>query len=189
MRFLAPVFVFALLFGLSFPLTAAEKKPTDAKVIAGVEMAPTPKGWQTAPPKNKMRAAQWVIPPSEGSGAAGEVVVFYFGPGQGGGAKDNIERWKRRMTAADGSPVQGEVSQREVAGMKVTELIAFGTYAAGMPMPGFKPEQRPDYGLVGVVLEGAEGNLFIRLTGPKPLVDAQLPSFQKWIDGAKKAKS
>lgn len=189
MRFVSPYLTLVLVACLSLPMSAAEKKKADpnTKVIAGVALAKVPQGWQTAPPKNKMRAAQWIIPPAGESGTAGEVVIFYFGPGQGGAAKDNIERWKRRMTAADGGPVQGEVSQRDVAGMKVTELIAFGTYAAGMPMPGFKPELRPDYGLVGVVLEGAQGNLFIRLTGPKTLVEAQLPAFQKWIDEAKKA--
>lgn len=181
--------VLAAMLGTALLSPAAEDKtkPKGPPVVAGAQLAAVPKGWKSAPPKNKMRAAQWTIPAAEKGGAAGEVVIFYFGPGQGGGAKDNIERWQRRMTAADGGEVKGDVSQRDVAGMRVTELIAYGTYAAGMPMPGFKPEQRTNYGLVGVVLEASGGNIFIRMTGPKALVDAQLPAFQKWIDGTKKA--
>jgi len=185
---------FALLGLLASPAAAAPKKKDadPALTVAGVTFAPAPKNWSPVKPANQMRAAQWTVAPPKPEKdapelAPGEVVVFYFGPGQGGGPKDNLERWRRLMTAPDGSQVQGEASQRDVAGMRVHEIVLYGTYAAGMPRPGFKPTLKPNQGFVGVVIETSEGNVFLRFTGPKELVKAQLADFEKWLDTAKKA--
>ncbi|MEM1060636.1 MAG: hypothetical protein AAGK14_15600 [Verrucomicrobiota bacterium] len=188
-----PSFVaLTLLLAIAAPAAAAPASSSSGVTVAGVTFAPVPKNWTAQPASSQMRAAQWTVAPPKADKDApglepGEVVVFYFGSGQGGGPKDNIERWQRRMQAADGSPVTGEVSQRVVDGMRLHVLVAYGTYAAGMPMPGFKPTLKPDYGLVGVVIETREGNVFVRFTGPKALVKANLEAFETWLAASKKA--
>ena len=44
----------------------------------------TPSGWQSVPPANAMRKAQYTVPAAGGDMETSECVVFYFGPGQGG---------------------------------------------------------------------------------------------------------
>lgn len=144
--------------------------------------------WQSATPTSAMRAAQWTIPPRKSGTDSGEVVLFYFGAGQGGDAQSNVQRWLKTMSAPTGGRAEGEMKERTVSGMKVTEVVVYGTYASGMPMSGVPPMPKAGYGLVGVIIEGPQGNLFIRLIGPEALVKAQLPAFRQFIDSAKVAK-
>ena len=50
----------------------------------------TPADWVARPPSSAMRKAQYRVP---GEAGDAECVVFYFGPGQGGDAMANAERW------------------------------------------------------------------------------------------------
>ncbi len=155
--------------------------------VAGVTFK-APGSWQTVTPNSPMRVAQWTIPARKSGTDAGEVVLFYFGAGQGGDAQSNVQRWLKTMAAPTGGRAEGEMKERTVDGMKVTEVVAYGTYASGMPMAGVPPVPKPDYGLAGVIIEGPQGNLFVRLIGPEPLVKAQLANFRQFVDSAKTAK-
>jgi hypothetical protein len=156
-----------------------------------------PAKWTAEPAENSARAGQWLVaapsaqPASSAAAGAptaadeGEVVVFYFGPGTGGTAQENIEAWRGTIHDAAGHPVAGEVKTRLAGGFKVTELVAFGAYDDPVPMAGMPPVVRAGYGLAGAVLEEPQGNIYWRLTGPAPLVTATLPLFRKMIDGVK----
>ena len=48
-----------------------------------------------------MRAATYT---TGGDAEPGEVAVFYFGPGQGGGVQANIDRWIGQFPAKTGAP-------------------------------------------------------------------------------------
>jgi hypothetical protein len=174
-------FIFLWLVMCAVAMAQPEFKVADVQFVA-------PSSWSSETPASNMRAAQWSIHPLRKSEAAGEVVVFYFGLGQGGDAEANIQRWLGTMTTPKGGPVNGDVQKRTVNGLKVTEVTAYGTYASGMPMAGVPPVPKLNFGLVGAVIEGPQGNLFVRMTGPDRLVKAELPSFQKFIDSAKTAK-
>jgi hypothetical protein len=50
----------------------------------------TPEAWIEETPSSGMRRAQYRV---TGEAGDGECVVFYFGPGQGGDAQANAERW------------------------------------------------------------------------------------------------
>ena len=59
--------------------------------FAAVLLAPgldydVPDGWETVQTSSRMRLAQWALP-GDGDEAA-EVVIFFFGPGQGGGRNE-----------------------------------------------------------------------------------------------------
>jgi hypothetical protein len=45
-----------------------------------------PEGWQAEKPNSNMRVAQYKLPKAEGDSADAELVLYYFGQGQGGSA-------------------------------------------------------------------------------------------------------
>jgi len=52
-------------------------------------------------------------------------------------------------------------------------------------LPGIPPMAKPNYGLLGTVIENPAGNIYWRFTGPEPLLTATLPLFNKMIDSVK----
>jgi len=162
--------------------------------VAGLKFT-IPAKWLPMPADNPARVGQWLIPPPHGQGEAGELVVFFFGPGSGGSAKENIDAWIATMSNADGHPAAADVKTHQTASVnsmptyKISQVAIFGTYNQAIPLPGVPPRARPNYGLLGAVVENPQGNIycniFWRLTGPEPLVTATLPLFNKIIDSVK----
>ena len=52
-----------------------------------------PDGWVSESPSSKMRVAQYKLPKAEGDAEDASLVVYYFGPAQGGSVDANIDRW------------------------------------------------------------------------------------------------
>lgn len=160
------------LYGPSFP-------------VAGLKFT-VPSKWQSEPVDNPSRAGQWRVPLAHGmEGEGGEVVVFYFGKGIGGTPKENIEAWIRTVLPAEGQPAGNEIKHHEIAGLKITQVVIFGTYNQVISTPGLPPISKPNYGLLGAVIEGPQGNIYWRFTGPEALITANLPLFNKVIDSVK----
>ena len=87
------------------PAAPASNSSGDSKTARFLGLtAPKPATWMEQTPARKMRAATYSVPGPEGREAA-EIVVFYFGPGQGGPVQANIERWQSQFKPApDGTP-------------------------------------------------------------------------------------
>ena len=64
----------------------------DLKVKVSEQTFTKPAAWKSEKTASKMRAAQFSVPGKAGEEAA-ECVFFYFGPGAGGGAQANLQRW------------------------------------------------------------------------------------------------
>ena len=64
-------------------------------------------------------------------------MLFFFGPGQGGSAEQNVERWTGQFTQPDDKPSKDAavVTIRTVNGLKQTSVDVAGTYKP-MPMGG-----------------------------------------------------
>jgi hypothetical protein len=144
-----------------------------------------PTKWQIEPVESPARGGQWRVPPLHGEGEGGEVVAFYFGPGVGGTAKDNIEAWIGTMFNAEGHPAAAEIKHHETGGLKISQVVIFGTYNQVVSLPGVPPVLKSNYGLLGAVIENQQGNIYWRFTGPEALVTATLPLFNKVIDSVK----
>jgi hypothetical protein len=147
-----------------------------------------PERWIAEPPADDVRAGQWRIPAAHDAAPGTddvELVVFYFGPGLGGTAQENLDGWRGTIRDAAGQAVAGVVTTRQSGGFKVTELVAAGTYRDPAPMAGLPPVGRPGYELAAAVLESPKGNLYWRLTGPEAAVTAALPLFRRAIDSVK----
>lgn len=157
-------------------------------VLAGVAFTP-PADWQDLGPSN-MRVAQYRLPPVGGDSAPGEVNVFYFGPASGGGVDANLQRWIGQMVMPDGSDpaAAAQRSTFTADGMAGHIVTLDGTYkSGGGPMMGGETKLLEGYRLVGVVLEGPEGSLFFKLTGPVATAKAMEAQLLPMMQGAKKA--
>lgn len=135
-----------------------------------------PAGWVEQQPTSSMRKAQFQVP---GSGGAAELVVFYFGPNQGGDAMSNAERWAGQFQTPEGAPAvdQMKTEQREFGGMKTLFTEVEGVYRNTM----VSPEAFPNYKLLGAVVEGPDANWFFKLTGPAATVEENRDAFLAFL--------
>ena len=159
----------------SAPAPASPAAPADGAVrVAGIELAP-PGEWRRETPSSPMRAAQFTIPGGTDE-KDGSVVVYYFGNGQGGGVAENVERWRGQFSDPSGKPPRSTVTTEEHNGIKTTVVRAEGTYASGMPMGPSTPEK--GFALWGAILEGPQGAVFVKATGPAPVIAREASRFE-----------
>ena len=141
-----------------------------------------PTGWESVPVASQMRKAQLKVVDSKTKEAA-DVIFFHFGQGDGGGTKANVERWLSQFQEPR-DKINAKSEEVTVGKHKVTYVQAEGTYMSGMPGAASTP--MADYGLLGAIIESDQGNVFIRMTGPKKLVKASQKDFKKMVEGAVK---
>lgn len=138
-----------------------------------------PAGWQSEQPSSSMRMAQAKIP---GPGGPGDLVVFYFGPGGGGGVEANIERWVGQMEVAAGTQPQQETF--DANGYRVTLVDVEGTLLPSTMGTGPETPQ-PDSRLIGAVVEGPGGPWFFKATGPEATIAAERDNFLAMLRGVR----
>lgn len=132
----------------------------------------TPEGW-TEKPGSPMRDVNFTF----GENGEGECYVARL-PGSGGGLAANVNRWRAQMGAAP-------LSDEEVAALPTRPL--FGQPARFVAVDGpFSPgmgsnETFPDYRLVGLILSADAGAVFVKMTGPKPLVEENGAAFDQFV--------
>jgi hypothetical protein len=132
----------------------ATPAPADAAPANGPGVVWTvPKSWVEGPPRS-MRLATYAIKDAE-------CAVFYFGPNQGGAVDDNIDRWSGQF---QGSP-NPKREERTVRGMKLTRVEIDGTFLS--PGTDMKSQGNlPGYRMLGAIVQGPQGPVFFKLTGP-----------------------
>jgi hypothetical protein len=161
--------------------------PAGGVTIAGVTFQP-PAAWKDVGASG-MRQAQFRLDPVEGDSAEAEVNVFYFGAESGGGVEANLVRWIGQMSLPDGGN-PADVAKRgsfTADGMAGHIVSVDGTYKSGGGRPmGGGGEELPGYRLVGVVIEGPQGSLFFKLTGPETTARAMEGDLLAMVQGAKK---
>ena len=139
-----------------------------------------PAGWRREQPSSGMRLAQAVVP---GESGPGELAVFHFGAGQGGGVEANFERWLGQVEQAKGAvPERGDFA---VNGFKASWIDARGTLLPSnmgsgptTPQPGFR--------LLGAVVEGEGGPLFFKVTGPEATLAKEREAFFGLLRGVRR---
>jgi hypothetical protein len=142
-----------------------------------------PPAFKRVPPSNPMRKASYVVPRAPGDAEDGELTVFYFGAGQGGGTDANVDRWVKQF--ADVKPSDVRRADREANGLRQhTVELDSGTFSSGMAMGGTgKP--KPNFGLLGGIVEAPTGAYFFKLTGPSKTVAQAKADFYKLLDSIK----
>lgn len=136
---------------------------------------PIPPEWSLdASAASAMRLATYVARSAGASGDDPTIVFYYFGPGQGGTAEQNLLRWSRLVLSESGEPTQPDIEAFDVGPLRVTTATLKGTYLQGPPGGATAP--RRDWALVGAVVEGGPaGSIFARLVGPREAALAQRP--------------
>jgi hypothetical protein len=138
-----------------------------------------PADWDRGEPSSQMRVAQASIP---GEGGAGELAVFHFGAGQGGGVDANIARWIAQMEMPEGAVPKRDTFA--VGPYKVTWVDVSGTLKASQMGMGPKTDQS-NYRLFGAVIEGPGGPWFFKATGPDKTMAAQRDAFLAMLHSAR----
>jgi len=127
-----------------------------------------PAHWTTGPEKS-MRLATYVVNDAE-------CAVFYFGPNQGGGVDENIDMWASQF---EGSP-NPKREVRTVAGIKITRVEIDGAYLS--PGADMKPTgAKPGYRMLSAIVQGPQGMVFFKFTGPLATVKAATKDFDAML--------
>ncbi|MGI9239745.1 MAG: sulfatase family protein, partial [Verrucomicrobiales bacterium] len=154
---------------------ASEKKKvreTQEFAVAGKKFA-APAGWKKEQPTSNMRKAQFRTGETE-------IVVFYFGAGQGGGTQANVARWMKQFKDPSDQAASSESIGKEKT--KVTTVTAKGTFLSGPPFGQKVP--KPGYALRGAIIELADGPVFIKMTGPEAEVAKAAEEFDLTVRSA-----
>jgi hypothetical protein len=142
-----------------------------------------PAGW-TDEGAREMRIASYSVPGK--NGGAAECAVYYFGPGQGGTPDANIQRWMGEFE----KPEEPQRSTSTVHGFRVTRARIRGAYrshgggmGAGMGgnPQGAAEAPQADQELMGAIVEGPQGLVFFKLTGPQATIDGAAGDFDRMI--------
>lgn len=167
---------------LVFLASLAGTPPALSAAEAGGVKFDAPTAWTSAP--KPMRTANYTIPAAPGDSQDGEMAVFYFGPGQGGGVDANVRRWLGQFVNPDGSPLTADSadrSEREVNGLRVTVLDVSGTYLF-KPFPmAPRATPMPRYRMLAAIVQGPDAPIFFKLTAPAKTAAAAEPDFRKVI--------
>jgi hypothetical protein len=154
-------------------LTAAISLLADSG--AGIRWT-VPASWKSQE-QRPMRLATYTVPED------GECGVYYFGAGQGGSVQANMDRWIGQFQQADGKPSKdaAKVGNRTIHGLKVTTVDVSGAYTG---MGGPRAAQGPPkagYRLLGAIVEGSQGSVFFKFTGPAKTVVQNQSAFDRMI--------
>ncbi|MFV0337105.1 MAG: hypothetical protein ACK5LK_02525 [Chthoniobacterales bacterium] len=167
-------------------LSANAQTPAPSEFSVGSYSFTRPDGWTWIQPNSPMRKAHLQIPaPTETEKTIADpvdVVFFYFGPGQGGSSDANIRRWLGQF---QGKPedIDAKTAEAEVAGQKAIFVSAKGTFLSGMP--GTPTQPKEDFALRGAILTHPNGDVFVKMTGPRQAVEANETAFTKMVREAK----
>ncbi|MDP2783808.1 MAG: hypothetical protein Q8O38_04350 [Sulfurimicrobium sp.] len=183
-RFPAHIILPALILALSpvAPALAAEAAPSaqaTVKLAFISHEAHAPAAWTMVPPATDKRLAQFKIT-TPGEGMTAEVIVYYFGKGEGGTAEANIERWQGQFVGTESRPATPAINRFQSNGMAVTTAELHGAYARGIGV-GPSGVPKPDQTLLAAVVETPEGNLIIQLHGKAASVSAQKEAFLAFV--------
>jgi len=140
----------------------------------------TPKGW-TELPARSMRFATYGVPAVGGDKEAGECAVFHFGVGQGGGVDDNLDRWVAQFeNAHDVTRAKAEHN-----GFKLSRVQVQGSYLAPSGPMMESSSTKPGFMLLGAIVEGPNGSVFFKFTGPEKTVKAAERDFEAMLSSLK----
>jgi hypothetical protein len=139
-----------------------------------------PAAWKSSPPTSRMRRAELKVAPAEGDKDPAELVVFAF-PGGAGTVEDNIKRWQDQFKDEKGDPPRIDSKKVKGKNVDVTRVETAGHYFP-MTFPG-QPKQadRPNYRLLGAIVQAGETGYYLKMVGPDKTMQAARPDFDQLI--------
>jgi hypothetical protein len=130
-----------------------------------------------------MRVAQYKLPRAEGDPDDAQLVLYFFGSGQGGSVEANLDRWIGQMQQPDGSSSRerAKTEVMTVNGLKVTLLDVTGTYNAEMSPGSGTRHNSSGYRMRAAVIETPRGPYFAKLVGPQNTIAKWDGDFKKYM--------
>ena len=112
-------------------------------------------------------------------GEEGPLLKFYhFGPGQGGGVEANVTRWKKQFEGeVKVTPEKLTYDKQEVA-----IVMMEGTFLDGPIMA--RKTAKEGYILLGAIIPHENGDVFLKMTGPKVNMVKTKDDFKKLVASA-----
>jgi hypothetical protein len=130
-----------------------------------------------------VRKAWYKVPATSPDTEKADVTVFYFGEHEGGDSEANIQRWIGQF-GDDTKPANIKRTERSANGMKQTTVEVEGTFK-GSGMPGSAQAPKPNYRLLGAVVQTPVGSYFFKMSGPKKTVESARPGFFTLLDSVR----
>lgn len=143
--------------------------------LAGVLFQVQP-GW-TALSASGMKKADLLY-----KGSSGDVHAYFYT--EGGDVEGNLDRWERQVE--NEGVDQAKRSSESVNGLTVHTLDARGTYRGMMP-GNVTGDPQPNSRFIGVVIEGGNGLIQIKLVGPEQVVNEAAAGFKAMLHGLRKS--
>jgi hypothetical protein len=145
-----------------------------------------PGDWKEEAPTNRMRYMQFRLPKKGDDKEDGELIIF---KGLGGGSKANVERWKKQFLPPKDKKIDdvAEVKEIKIGDRPAVYLDIQGTYLFNpQPFnPRSKPEEKPNYRMLAIYLDGTDNPYQIKLTGPAKTVEAYKKGFDELVKNFK----
>jgi hypothetical protein len=184
----------ALLLTAAPGLIADEAKP--AAPAADAKAAPIKAGeytfhaaapWAVRAEPKMMSAGGATIAGKDGKPGV-EADFYHFGAGGGGGDEANIARWVNQFQPGeDGKPIEPKREDLTFGDKKVILVQLKGTFLAGGAMAQ-KKTPMPGYAMMGAIIPGEGGSVYLKVTGPEAAVTAAAEDVKKLIGSAFAAK-
>ncbi len=168
-----------ILFAAAFLTLSATLRADDPTTfeVGGFKFE-RPKDWTWVPVNSPMRKAQLKVP-GEDPAKSAEITFFHFGAGRGGDVQANAQRWLKQFRGKEDAE---KIEHQEIDGKRVTLVSTEGTFNSGTP--GGPSTPLPDHALLGAILDHPEGAVFVKMTGPSPLVKKSRDSFMQFLKTA-----
>ena len=135
----------------------------------------TPAGWAQAE-RSQMRPVNLTFGPNK----EGECYLAML-PGGAGGVLANVNRWRKQMA-------QPELTEEDLTKLPQKTLMGIqGVYVTvdGAYTNVGAAEAKPDHRLQGIVASLGEAGLFVKMVGPKALVEANTAAFDQFVASLK----
>jgi len=135
-----------------------------------------PEGWEELP-STSMRMANYQV-----KGHPEVECYFTVLPGDGGGLSENVNRWRRQFGK---EPLADEA----VESLPIKPLLMKNAHFVDIEgtFTGMGTEAFADYRMYGLILIDAGQAYFVKMTGPKALVDIELPNFTTFCQSIREA--
>ena len=131
----------------------------------------TPEGWSEKP-----AAMMRDINLTFGKNGEGECYLSRL-PGAGGGLAPNVNRWRKQMGADELSTEQiAALPKKKLFGQPATLVKVDGNFGG---MSG--TEGKKDYRLLGLILSNDAGAVFVKMIGPRKLVEENEKKFDVFV--------
>jgi len=127
-------------------------------------------------PSNAMRDAQYSVRDQQGV----VLIVSHFDMDVGGGGDvmENVRRWTGQFDE-DGR-VASTPEERVINDLEVTRVDVSGTFIGRMGL-GPSGGSRPNWRMMGAIVEGPQGLVFFKLIGPAAGVEVAQEAFEQLV--------